>query len=253
MVCAMTLSTRAHLAMLVASLAACTSTDDPTIDWSVGSGPAAQISGKAFVFGPANAASLAAATISVAEAPEFATPVAADGTFALNVPSGAPVSLLLQASGFHGTQTAALALDASGLDQVGFQVPTDSVFDLMSTFARITPDDHNCQIATTVSRKNTEPYGGSGLGEPGVIVTIDPQLPSKSGPIYFKYVSDATIYPDPILTETTIDGGVIFVNVPPGEYTLTATKADKAFTSVTIRCREGVLVNAAPPRGLQEL
>jgi hypothetical protein len=246
-------STVLFFATLVASCAGCTATDDPMAHWDVGTGPVANVSGMAFVFGPSDGPSIAGATISVAEAPEITTTVAADGAFTLAVPSGAPISLLLQQPGFHATQTAALALDDGGLDQVGFQVPTDGTFDLMATFVRVMPDEQLCQSATTVSRKGTAPYGGAALGEPGVVVAIDPPLPAEAGPIYFQYVSDTTIYPDPMLTETTVDGGVLFVNVPPGEYTLTATKVDKLFSSATIRCRAGVLVNAAPPRGLQEL
>jgi hypothetical protein len=233
--------------------AGCTSPDDPMAHWNLGTGPVANVSGLASVFAQSNPPSIADAVISVAEAPEITTTVAADGTFMLSVPSGAPISLLLQEPGFHDTQTAALELDVGGLDQVGFQVPTDAIFDLLSTFARINPDPQRCQIATTISRKDTAPYGGPGLGEPGVIVTINPPLPATAGPIYFQYVNDTTIYPDPTLTASTIDGGVLFANVPPGEYTLTATKAAMAFSSVTLRCRAGVLVNAAPPRGLQQL
>jgi hypothetical protein len=248
-------STLLPVAILVASCAGagCASPDDPMSHWEVGTGQVATVSGLASIFGASNGLSITDATISVAEAPELTTTIAADGTFTLAVPSGAPISLVVHGPGFHDTQTAALALDAGGLDQVGFQVPTDEIFDLLATFARIDPAEQRCQIATTVSRKGTAPYGGAGLGEPGVVVAIDPPLPAKAGPIYFQYVSETTIYPDPALTETTIDGGVLFANVPPGEYTLTATKVDKLFSSVTIRCRAGVLVNAAPPRGLQEL
>jgi hypothetical protein len=60
-------------------------------------------------------------------------------------------------------------------------------------------------------------------------------------------------YPDTSLTVTSIDGGVILANIPPGEYTLTATKQGKQFSTVAVRCRAGLLVNAAPPHGLQGL
>lgn len=241
------------LALLAASSTSCASPDDPMSHWTVGAGPLATVSGKAFVFGPSGGQSIEGATISVAEAPAYATTVAADGTFSFQVPSGRPVSLQLQKELFHTTQSATLDLGPAGLDQVGFQVPTDNMFDLLTYIVDIYPDPERCQIATTVSRKGTEPYGGAGLGEPGVVVSVDPPLPAESGPIYFEYVSETLIYPTRSLTETSIDGGVLFVNVPEGEYTLSATKVGKTFSTATIRCRAGILVNAAPPRGLQEL
>jgi hypothetical protein len=51
------------------------------------------------------------------------------------------------------------------------------------------------------------------------------------------------------LESTSLDGGVTFTNVPPGEYTLEATKDDIPFTKVAIKARAGVIVNASPPHG----
>ncbi|MEZ5177206.1 MAG: hypothetical protein R2746_02700 [Acidimicrobiales bacterium] len=61
------------------------------------------------------------------------------------------------------------------------------------------------------------------------------------------------IFPDASLTETTVDGGVLFVNVAPGTYTLTARKDGAVIREVEVSCRAGVLTNAAPPWGLQVL
>lgn len=227
---------------------------DPTAGWKAGTGPLVSVSGKTFVFGPnSNGETLEGATVSVAEAPEYKGTVAADGTFSLQVPTGAPLSFQLQQTGFHPNQSATLPVDPAGVDMLGFQAPTEETFNLLATVAQIHPKADRCQITTTVSRAGTAPYGGSGLGEPDVVVSIDPLPPEGATPIYFQYFDENTIYPDPALTATTIDGGVIFANIPPGEYTLNAVKQDKQFTPVTIRCRAGVLVNAAPPHGLQEI
>jgi hypothetical protein len=208
------------------------------------------VTGKAFVFGPGGGG-LAGATIAAAEAPEHAGTVADDGTFSLQVPSGGAWSFVAKKNGFHAMRTAALEVGASGLDQVGFQVPTDGVFRLLASVIQLEPDPALCQIATTVSALGGPPYGGPGVGEPDATVAIDPPLPAENGPIYFAYISDSTILPDRSLTKTTIDGGVLFVNVPPGDYTLTASKPGTSFTTVKLRCGAGDLVNAAPPRGLQ--
>lgn len=61
------------------------------------------------------------------------------------------------------------------------------------------------------------------------------------------------IFPDASLEATTVDGGVLFVNVTPGTYTLRAHKDGAVIREVEVGCRAGVLTNAAPPWGLQVL
>lgn len=46
---------------------------------------------------------------------------------------------------------------------------------------------------------------------------------------------------------------MLWANVPPGEYLLTAYKEGVVFRDVRIKCRAGMLVNASPPWGLQAL
>jgi hypothetical protein len=209
-------------------------------------------SGQAFVFG-ANSGNLAGATVHVVEAPQLRTTAAADGTFSLQVPSSGECSFAIEQPGFHASQTEAIYVGPNGVDHVSFQVPPDNVYSLLASVVGIEPDPTRCQIATTVSAAGTAPYGGSGLGEPDATVTIDPPLPPSAGPVYFKYVSATLIVPDTTLTATTIDGGVLFLNVPPGEYRLMAHKPGKQFSVVKLSCSAGVLVNAAPPWGLQTL
>jgi hypothetical protein len=235
-------------------VAAC-SDDDPTANWVAPTGAPAHVTGHAFVFGP-NTANLPieGATVAMTEAPDVATAVTADGTFAFDVPSGGPATFSLTKDGFHPNQSATLDIGADGIAMLGFQTPTEDTFVSLGDIADIHIDATRCQIATTVSRAGTEPYGGDGLGVEGATVAIRPSLPAtSSGPIYFAYYLNGTVIPDRSLTETSLDGGLVFANVPVGEYTLTATKAGVAFTQVDVRCRAGVLVNAAPPNGIQQL
>jgi hypothetical protein len=242
----------ASVSILAALVAACGGSDDPTASWVPNDGPPATVTGHAFVFGPNGAGlSLDGATVSVTESPDVTATVAADGTFTIAAPSGGPATFSLRQDGFFPNQSATLAITADGIAMLGFQAPTNDTVDTLSTFVRVTPDPTRCQISTTVSRAGTEPYGGDALGVEGVIVTIDPPLAASSGPIYFAYA--AVPFPDRSLTATTIDGGVVFTNVPVGDYTLSASKNGTSFSTVDVRCRAGVLVNAAPPHGIQEL
>lgn len=59
------------------------------------------------------------------------------------------------------------------------------------------------------------------------------------------------IFPDRELTATSHDGGVLFLDVNPGRYTLRASKSGAEIRDVTLDCRAGVLANASPPWGLQ--
>jgi hypothetical protein len=225
---------------------------DPTAGWVVGDGPDVAVTGAAFRFGPSGGLDLRGAAVFVAEDPTLRTTLTDDGTFALSVPSGAPLSFVLEQPGFWLNQTATLDVGPDGVDQVGFQAPTLEMGTLLGLAADVEIDDDRCQVATTVSALSSPPYGGAGVGEPGAVVSIEPPLPDGAvGPVYFDYVSDEVILPDPSLTETTIDGGVIFANLPAGAYRLTAAKAGVTFSEVEIRCRPGLLVNAAPPHGIQ--
>jgi hypothetical protein len=67
--------------------------------------------------------------------------------------------------------------------------------------------------------------------------------PREHGPIYF----GSNVIPDRSLIETTDDGGVVYIQLPPGQYVLTASKPGVEFAQVNVKCRPGVLVNASPP------
>lgn len=254
------MTTRRTLALLTtasAALGTCLGLagcgDDDSNDWVVGTGAPVRVNGHAFVFGPNGYnLTLEGATVAVAEAPSISTTVGADGTFAFDVPSGAPVSFSLTQEGFHANQSAAIEIGPEGIARLGFQAPTNEGFTLLGLLAGVEPDPKRCQISTTISRIGTEPYGGDALGVEDAVASIDPPLPADSKVIYFAFAGGSTIYPDPARTTTSLDGGVIFSNVPVGEYTITATKAGLQFTSAVIRCRAGVLVNAAPPNGIQQ-
>lgn len=235
----------------LAALAACGGSDDPTAGWVGNTGPAVHVVGHAFVFGPGgDGVTLTGATISIAELPEVSTIVTDTGDFAFDVPSGGPASFTLSQPGFHPNQSASLDVEAD-IPMLGFQAPTEDTVDFLANLVRVTPDPTKCQVATTVSRLGTAPYGGDGLGVDGATVTMDPMPDGALGPVYFAY-NTTVPYPDKSLTMTSIDGGVVYVNVPVGEYTMTAAKDGATFSTVTIRCRAGVLVNAAPPNGIQQ-
>jgi hypothetical protein len=213
------------------------------------------VSGHAFSFSP-DGGGIAGATVSILELPERSATTAEDGAFALDgLPSGAEVSLVMTHPDHPPIQTGTFVIDEADIEQVTFQSPTWDMYQAMASFAGVDPSPELCQVATTVTRLGGSLYGTlpEPHGEAGATVAIDPPVSAESGPVYFNLITYNIIYPDPDLTETTDDGGVLFVNVPAGEYTLTAHKAGKAFTTARVKCSAGMLVNASPPWGLTVL
>ncbi|HYD79870.1 MAG TPA: hypothetical protein VEC06_08675 [Paucimonas sp.] len=68
-------------------------------------------------------------------------------------------------------------------------------------------------------------------------------------PIYF----NSQVLPDSSLRATSIDGGVVWANVPDGVYTIPASHPTRRFASFVATCKEGRLINADPPHGLKEI
>jgi hypothetical protein len=117
---------------------------------------------------------------------------------------------------------------------------------------RIRPDDTRCQIAATVTEIGASLYSTTpSHGQAGATVTIAPVPDDVDGPVYFEYFDGGAILPNRELTETTRDGGVLFLNVPPGEYVLSAHAEGMTFRDVRVRCDAGLLVNPSPPWSLQ--
>ena len=230
--------------VLVALLAgACGDSDD-------GPGATASVSGDAIPFNGQDRR-VAGATISILEFPEKRMVTGTDGHFAFDgIPVGSEVSLVMEHPDYHLEQTGTHVVPPEGLERVTFQAVTHDVYTALGALLGIVPDEAGaCQMPTTVTRIGKSLYDPGAHGEEGATVTIDPPLPAEHGPIYF----NSRVLPDRTLTETSDDGGVLYVQVPPGEYVMTAHKPGAEFRQVKFKCRPGVLVNASPPWGLQRV
>jgi len=231
--------------LLLCSLvaAACGNSDDGTT-------ATASVSGDAIIFNYQDRR-IEGATVSILEFPEKSLVTGADGRFHFDgIPVGAEVSLVLEHPDYHLIQTGTHVVPPEGLERITFQGVTNEVYAALGAILGIVPDEAGaCQMPTTVTRVGRSLYDPGAHGLEGATVTIDPPLPAAHGPIYF----NENVIPDPTHTETSEDGGVLFVQVPPGEYVMTAHKPGVEFRQVKFKCRPGVLVNASPPWGLQAL
>jgi len=192
---------------------------------------------------------LAGATISILEHPERQVITGADGHFEFDdLEEGSEVTLVLSHPDYHPIQNGTMRLGPAGAGLVTFQAVVTPIFQALAALLQITPDEeHACQMVTTFTRFGKTMYDTGAHGEAGALVQLAPPLPAEHGPVYF----NASVLPDRTLTESSDDGGVLFIQVPPGEYVWTASKPGTAFSRVKMRCRPGFLVNASPPWGLQ--
>ncbi len=225
------------------ALASCGDDDDHTA--------LIQVSGNAFAFAPPGfpgSGRIEGATISVLEMPEMVTTSGDNGFFLFGgLPAGSDATFVLEAEGYPVTHTKTFRLPDVDLERVTFQVPTNDLFEGLGALAGVDLDPEKCQIASTVTVVGKSLYDPGAHGEAGAIVTIDPEVAPEHGPVYF----NEDVLPDPSRTESSDDGGVAFVNLDPGEYTVSATKAGVEITPVRLKCAAGSLANASPPNGLQ--
>ncbi|WAS90612.1 hypothetical protein [Nannocystis punicea] len=211
----------------------------------------ATVEGDAIPFDASPNGRIAGAQVSILEFPDRSVVTAADGKFKFEgLPVGADVTLTMTHPDYHPIQTGTHVVPEEGLQRITFQAVTHAIYDALAAIVMVTPDEEKyCQMVTTVTRVGKSIYDAGAHGEADVVVTLDPPLPAENGPIYF----NSSVIPEPGLTRTSDDGGVLFIQVPPGEYTWTATKAGAEFLPVRMKCRAGWLINASPPWGLQRL
>lgn len=210
----------------------------------------ASVSGDAIPFNGGNRR-VEGAQVWILEHPERRVTTGADGHFAFDgLEVGSEVTLVLEHPDYHLIQTGTHVVPEEGIERLTFQAVTHEIYGALAAILGVVPDEENaCQVPTTVTRVGKSLYDPGAHGEEGATVTIDPPLPAEHGPIYF----NSSVIPDRSLSETSDDGGVLYIQVPPGEYVLTAHKPGVEFTPVKVKCRAGVLVNASPPWGLQAL
>jgi hypothetical protein len=225
--------------LLAIFLAACGESNSPAL---------VSVSGDAIPFLEVPDGRIASATVSILEQPSRQSITGTDGHFQFDgLEEGSEVTLVMDHPEFFPIQTASITLGPEGAERVTFQAVQYAVYDAFANLLDIVPDPTRCQMVTTVTRKGKSIYDPGAHGEEGATVTLDPPLPAEHGPIYF----NSSVLPQRDLTETSDDGGVLFIQVPPGEYTWTAHKSGVVFSQVKMKCRAGWLVNASPPWGLQ--
>lgn len=179
----------------------------------------------------------------------------------VSLPVGEQFSLRLEKSGswwsgYKTTQSATFTVPREGINDdnylknISFQVPSNMAVSILSSAMGVTEDKNKGQIAATVTPPNTT-MDDIPQGVEGVQVTLSPDPGINVKSFYFG------IFPiihktNPFvrsLQATSLDGGVMFINVPEGIYTLKAKKEGLEFSEVTVKVSKGVITNVSPPGG----
>jgi len=223
---------------------------------------------------------IAGATVSILEMPELTTTTNAEGEFTIDgLPVGSEATPVLEHPDHPLTYAKTHLVPDTDLDNLTFQVPSNDLFGLIE-FGLVNAgiiegvDPNKCQIVSTFTRYGKTIGDPGAHGEPGAVLSIAPANEAEAGPIYF----GDNVLPDPSRTYSSLDGGVLLLNVEPGDYTLGAScvedktdliaeyppetnvgeslrceTEDVRFESILMKCRAGVFLNASPSYGLQAL
>src|SRR5450755_4699851 len=189
---------------------------------------------------------VAGAHISIAEAPitrllNIRSDESGKWSFKAVKIQGRPLALsfVYELAGYTTTKSQVFQVGDSGITDVAVQFPTEIYFSAAKgqieqqigaligapyTLANV--------LVTTVGKSWASMYSPElPHGDPGAAVSINPAapFPASLGPVYF----NASVAPDPTLTSTSVDGGVLFGNLASGSYTVTASKAPFTYSPLT--------------------
>jgi hypothetical protein len=209
------------------------------------------LSGTAYTFNTRNV--IAGATIAIDELPGISTTTAADGSWSLKVPWKSDLTPYITAAGHHTTYGQTFHVRHDAVANINFQTPTlqtaAALRGLITSYIGRDPFQDGCVIVSTVSDPRVvnmtfdEFIHFAPHGVAGATASSTPALPQT---LYF----NDSVLPDPSLTHTSGDGGVLWPNVPAGTYEISATHPTVKFAPFTATCTDHRLINTGPPQGL---
>lgn len=214
-----------------------------------------RMSGTAYEFNRVSVR-LEGATIRVAERPRLSARVGAGGRYVLDVPAHARITPYIVADGYHTIYLQTFITRGEDLVNVNFQTPTEAIYRALAALLNVrlgqNGNPRRCAIVSTFSTRNVRgvdfasfiAYGAHGVA--GATAYGTPPLPKA---VYF----NENVIPDPSQPVSSADGGVVWTDVPTGNYVVRARHPSTRFASFIASCRPGRVINANPPWGLHQL
>ena len=215
------------------------------------------ISGRAYAFNHMSTY-LSGATIKVREIPGLSATTDQNGDYALTVPDDTNVTPYIEPpDGYNEIDLQTFHTRGEDIENANFQTPADAEYAGLAAILSVPLDEETgrpqqCAIVTTASARNVRgvDYETFHQRTPhGVPGATSEESPALDGPIYF----NEFVIPDTSKTETSEDGGIVWTEVPKGEYRIVTNSPDTRFASFLATCRNGRIVNANPPWGAYEL
>jgi hypothetical protein len=168
------------------------------------------------------------------------------------------LSFVYELAGYPTTKSQVFEIGDAGITDVAVQFPTQAYYTVakgqieQQIGALIgAPYSLRNVLVTTVGKSWASMYSPElPHGDPGVAVAISPAVPfpASVGPVYF----NEAVAPDPTLTSTSVDGGVLFGNLGTGSHTISATKAPFSYATLTFVVQDAIeLYVASPPHATQ--
>jgi hypothetical protein len=168
------------------------------------------------------------------------------------------LSFVYELAGYPTTKSQVFEIGDAGVTDVAVQFPTADYFaaakgQIEQQIGALIGAPYTLAnvLVTTVGKAWASMYSPDlPHGDPGVQVAISPaiQFPLSLGPVYF----NEAVAPDPTLTSTSVDGGVLFGNLAAGTHTITASKAPFSYAALTFAIQDGIeLYVASPPHATQ--
>jgi hypothetical protein len=168
------------------------------------------------------------------------------------------VSFVYERTGYTTTKSQVFEVGDAGVTDLSVQFPTEAYFSLAKGQIEQeigsligAPYSLANVVVTTVGKSWASMYSPElPHGDPGAVVSISPAIafPASLGPVYF----NESVAPDPTLTSTSVDGGVLFGNLANGSYSISASKSPFVYSTLTFAIQDGIeLYVASPPHAVQ--
>jgi hypothetical protein len=168
------------------------------------------------------------------------------------------MSFVYELAGYPTTKSQVFDIGDGGVTDVAVQFPTEAYFiaakgQIEQQISALIGAPYSLRnvLVTTVGKSWASMYSTElPHGDPGVQVGITPaiQFPVSLGPVYF----NEAVAPDPTLTSTSVDGGVLFGNLAAGRHTITASKAPFTYDALSFVVQDRIeLYVASPPHATQ--
>ena len=210
---------------------------------------AVHVRGTVYTFN--DASPIAGATVRVAELPGVVASTGVDGSYDLEVPDGTTVTPHVTAAGHHGIYLQTFVTAGKDIRRANFQTPTDDVYSALAALLAVPLDENgdprnaswsppsSTAAVRDLSFAEFAAYGAHGVA--GATASATPALPD---PIYF----NSSVIPDRSLTESSDDGGVIWLGIPRGVYRFRADHPTARFARSSRRANRAGWSTPIRPR-----